>query len=88
MAYSGPMPAHPLKWFDSITPDDNVTYDPPLVRVRIGSIAGGAALAVKNINGTTVVISECTAGELIDGPFTAIMDTSTTVTAIIGWKNE
>jgi hypothetical protein len=88
MAYAGPMPAYPLKNIQAITKSDVTTYDPPLTCVRIGDISGGAVLVAKNLDGTSITFAGCTAGELIWGPFTAIMSTSTTVASIVGWKNE
>ena len=88
MAYSGPMPSAPLKNIFAITKSDVTTYDPPLTCVRIGSIAGGAVLVAKNLDGTSITFDGCIVGEVIWGPFTAIMSTSTTVSSIVGWKNE
>lgn len=88
MAYAGPMPAYPLKNIAAITKSDATVYDPPLICVRIGSIAGGAVLVATNLAGTNITFDGCAAGETVWGPFTKIMSTSTTVSSIVGWTNE
>lgn len=88
MAYAGPMPNYPLKRCLEISASNATAYDPPLICVRVGSIAGGAVLEAKNIDGTAVTFDGCTAGEVIWGPFTYIMATGTTVSSIVGWTNE
>lgn len=88
MAYAGPMPAFPLKNIFAITKSDSTTYDPPLTCVRVGSISGGAVLVAQNLEGTSITFDGCVAGEIVWGPFTKIMSTNTTVSSIVGWKNE
>lgn len=88
MAYAGPMPAYPLKRCVEITKSDGTSYDPPLICVRVGSIAGGAVLECQNVDGTAVTFDGCVAGDVIWGPFTKVMSTGTTVSGIVGWTND
>ena len=83
MAYTI-MPPHPLRRFQAVTPHAVTSYDPPLVLVRCG---GAGDLNAVNLEGTTVAITGVTAGEYVPGPFLQILATST-VTAVVGWKNE
>ena len=84
MAYTSRMPDNPLRRMIEVTKSDATVYDPPIILLRC---AGAGDLSVKDLEGNTVPIPSVVAGEYVPGPFSAVLNASTT-TGMNGWFNE
>lgn len=67
----------------AVTPNDNSDLAVVSRALYIGSIAGGATLAVVMLGGQTVTFAGLTAGTLLPIRVTRVMSTNTLVSSII-----
>lgn len=74
----------------AITPSDTTVYDNsnmgPLAGLYIGSVAGGATVAVVTQNGETVTFSGVPIGTILPITCSKVLSTGTLASAIVGLR--